>query len=69
MGAIIIEVKEQEDIEFWLRLAKKTGSKAKAFNNAEIEDSWLAALINRGMRTKSVSRKKVMEILDPVNEN
>jgi hypothetical protein len=28
----LIEVKEQDDFEFWLRLVKKTGSKAKAFN-------------------------------------
>lgn len=63
MEAIVIEVKNDSDIKFWLNLAKKTGTKAKSINTQDIEDSRLADLIEKGMRTKSVSRESVMEIL------
>jgi hypothetical protein len=63
MEAIVIEVKNEADVKFWLNLAKKTGTKAKSINTVDIEDSQLAELIEKGMKTKSVSRDSVMEIL------
>jgi hypothetical protein len=66
---IVIEVKNEADIKFWLRLAKKTGTRAKSINTEDIEDAGLAALIEKGMNTKSVSRDKVMELLSSVNED
>jgi hypothetical protein len=63
MEAIVIEVKSQEDVKFWLNLAKKTGTKAKSIDTDQLEDSRLADLIEKGMKTKSVSRESVMEIL------
>jgi hypothetical protein len=63
MEAIVIEVKNEDDVKFWLNLAKKTGTRAKTINTEEIDDSKLAALIEKGMKTKSVSRASVMEIL------
>ena len=63
MEAIVIEVKNDSDIKFWLNLAKKTGTKAKSINTQDIEDSRLADLIEKGMKTKSVSRESVMETL------
>jgi hypothetical protein len=63
MEAIVIEVKNEDDVKFWLNLAKKTGTKARTINTEEIEDSILADLIEKGMKTKSVSRESVMEIL------
>lgn len=63
MEAIIIEVKNEADINFWLNLAKKTGTRAKSINTDEIEDTHLAHLIEKGMKTKSVSRESVMESL------
>jgi hypothetical protein len=63
MEAIIIEVKNDSDIKFWLNLAKKTGTKAKTIDTEDIEDSRLVDLIEKGMKTKSVSRESVMEIL------
>ncbi|MEI8115799.1 MAG: hypothetical protein WCI54_19355 [Bacteroidia bacterium] len=63
MEAIIIEVKNEADIKFWLNLAKKTGTKAKSIDTEDIEDSRLADLIEKGMKSKSVSRESVMEIL------
>jgi hypothetical protein len=63
MEAIVIEVKNEADIKFWLNLAKKTGTKAKSIDTENLEDARLADLIEKGMKTKSVSRESVMEIL------
>jgi hypothetical protein len=63
MEAVVIEVKNDADVKFWLNLAKKTGTKAKSINTEEIEDSRLAEIIEKGMKTKTVSRESVMEIL------
>ena len=63
MEAVVIEVKSQDDVKFWLNLAKKTGTKAKSIDTDQLEDSRLADLIEKGMKTKSVSRESVMEIL------
>jgi hypothetical protein len=64
MEAIVIEVKNENDVKFWLKLAKKTGTKARAIDTEELEDSKLAALIEKGMKTESVSRESIMEILE-----
>ena len=63
MEAIVIEVKNEADVKFWLNLAKKTGTKAKSINTENLEDARLADLIEKGMKTKYVSRESVMEIL------
>lgn len=63
MEAVVIEVKSNEDAKFWLNLAKKTGAKAKSINTEDIEDSRLADLIEKGMKTAAVSRESVMEVL------
>ncbi len=64
MEAIVIEVKDKDDAKFWLNLAKKTGTKARAINTEKIEDDKLAELIEKGMKTKTVSRESIMEILE-----
>jgi len=64
MEAIIIEVKSEADVKFWLNLAKKTGTRAKSIDTQDIDDSRLAALIEKGMKTKSVSRDSIMDQLD-----
>lgn len=64
MEAIVIEVKNNADAKFWLNLAKKTGANAKSINTEDIEDSHLVELIEKGMKTKSVSRDSIMEILN-----
>jgi hypothetical protein len=68
MEAIVIEVTNEADIKFWLKLAKKTGTRAKSINTEDIDDARLAALIEKGMNSKSVSRESVMELLAPGNE-
>ena len=69
MEAIVIEIINEADIKFWLNLAKKTGTRAKSINTEIIEDSNLAALIEKGMKTKSVSRESIMELLRKKNED
>ena len=63
MEAIIIEVHNEADIKFWLDLAKKTGTRAKSIDTENLEDAKLADLIEKGMKTRSVSRESIMEIL------
>lgn len=63
MEAVVLEVENEADIKFCLNRTKKTRTKAKSINTEVIEDSGLAALIEKGMKTKSVSRESVMEIL------
>lgn len=63
METIVIEAKNKADLKFWLELAKKTGTKAKAFNTDELEDAVLASLIEKGMETTDVSRVQVMKAL------
>jgi hypothetical protein len=69
MDAIIIEVNNESEAKYWLDLAKKNGKKAKSINTESLEDAWLADLIEKGMKTKTVSRKRVMEFLDKKNED
>ena len=69
MEAIVIEVKNEADVKFWLKLAKKTGTRAKSINTENIEDSRLAGLIEKGMKTKSVSRESMMDVLCRKNED
>jgi len=64
MEAIVIEIKNKADEKFWLDLAKKTGVQARTINTDELEDSRLATLIERGMKTKTVSRESVMKSLE-----
>ena len=63
METIVIEAKNKADLKFWLELAKKTGTKAKAINTDELEDAVLASFIEKGMNTSDVSRALVMKAL------
>jgi hypothetical protein len=63
MEAIVIEVKNEADVKFWLNLQKKTGAREKSIDTDNLEDARLVDLIEKGMKTKSVSRESVMEIL------
>jgi hypothetical protein len=63
MDAVIIEIKDKKDAQFWLNLAKRTGNRAKSISRQELEDAGLALLIKEGMETDDVSRESVMEAL------
>lgn len=63
MEAIVLQTKNKAEAKFWLELAKKTGTRAKAVNTEEMEDAALAYLIEKGMKTGDVSRANVMKAL------
>ena len=69
MKAIVIEVTNEADNNFWLKLAKRTGTKAKLINTDDIKDVALATLIKEGMTTKSINRESVIELLAPGKED
>jgi hypothetical protein len=64
MEAIVIEVKNEADAKFWLNLAKKTGTRARAIDTEKLDDDKLAALIEKGLKTKTVSRESIMDFLE-----
>lgn len=63
METIVIQPKNKADVKFWLELAKKTGTKAKAVSLEEAEDLALALLIEQGIETEDVDRESVMQVL------
>ena len=63
MDTIVIQPKNKADVKFWLELAKKTGTKAKAVSLEEAEDLALALLIEQGIETEDVDRESVMQVL------
>lgn len=63
MEAIVLQTKNKAEVKFWLELAKKTGTRAKAIDTKEMEDAALAFLIEKGMKTGDVSRADVMKAL------
>jgi len=63
MDAIVIEAKNKKDVKFWLDLAKKIGTRAKSVDMEDIEDTYMALLIDRGMKTDNVSREEIMKAL------
>jgi len=63
METIVIQPKNKADVKFWLELAKKTGTKARAVSLEEAEDLALALLIEQGVETEDVDRESVMKAL------
>jgi hypothetical protein len=63
MEAVVLQIKSKAEVKFWLELAKKTGTRAKAINTEEMEDAALASLIEKGMKTGDVSRTDIMKAL------
>jgi len=63
MDAVVIEAKNKKDVKFWLDLANKIGTRAKSVDLSEVEDAYLAMLIEKGIKTKNVSRESVMKAL------
>lgn len=64
MNAVIIETTNDADVKFWLNLAKKTGARARALKAESVEDKLLGELIEKGMKTRNVSRKSIMDLLE-----
>ncbi len=63
METIVIRPRSKADVKFWLELAKKTGTKAKAVSLEDSEDLTLALLIEQGLEMEDVDRNAVMQAL------
>ena len=63
MTTAVISSKSKKDIAAFCDFAKKMGLKAKILTEEEKEDKAFFALIQEGLKTKTVSRASVMKIL------
>jgi hypothetical protein len=63
MEAIVIKPRSESEIHFLLDFAKRIGVSAKSINTEEIGDARLVSLIEKGLKTPSVSRSEVMNAL------
>jgi len=63
MRTIVINAKNDTDLQFRITLAKKNGIKAITLDTKEIEDALIAGLIEKGLKTKNVSEASVLKVL------
>ena len=63
MKTIVINTENDEDLEFWLSLVKKTGTNAITLDTEEMENAIFAGLIEKGLNSKSVSRETILKSL------
>jgi hypothetical protein len=63
MEAVVIKPRSKSDVLFLLDFAKRIGVSAKTINTEEIEDTSFISLIEKGLKTESVSRSEVMKAL------
>ena len=63
MEAVVIRPRTKSDIRFLLDFAKRIGVSAKTIDTEEIADARMVALIEKGLKTPSVSRSEVMKTL------
>ena len=63
MKTAIVKIKNKEEESFLKALFKKTKIKARFLTPEEMEDSVFARLIDEGMKTKTVSKESVMQLL------
>jgi hypothetical protein len=63
MEAVVIKPRSRSDIRFLLDFAKRIGVSAKAIDTEEIGDARLVSMIEKGLKTPSVNRSEVMDIL------
>jgi len=63
MEAIIIKPKNKRDVQFWLELAKKTGTSATTINVDDAEDIAFLAMMKHEKTGETVSRETIMKKL------
>jgi len=63
METVVIKARTKSDMRFLLDFAKRIGASAKAINTEELEDIHFVSLIEKGLKTESVSRNEVMKVL------
>lgn len=64
MDALIIKSKNRSDLKLIKELVKKMGIESKSLSEEEIEDLGLTLLMKQTDRSKTVSRKTVIDKLD-----
>ncbi|MFU8859568.1 MAG: hypothetical protein ACNA8K_04015 [Cyclonatronaceae bacterium] len=64
MDALIIKSENRSDLKLIQELVKKMGLESKSLSGEEIEDLGLTFLMKQADRTKTVSRKTVMDKLN-----
>jgi hypothetical protein len=63
MEVVVLKPRSASDVRFLLDFAKRIGVSAKAIDTGEIEDARFVSLIEEGLKTESVSRSEVMNVL------
>ena len=66
MNAVLLASESSQDIKLMLTLAKKMGMTTRKLSTQQWEDHLLAAEIDRGMETPTVTREEVMKALKPI---
>lgn len=64
METIIIKPKNKEDLNFWMELAKKTGTSATKLTLEDAEDLALLAMMNQEKTGKLVSKETILKKLE-----
>jgi hypothetical protein len=61
MKAIIIQPKDQDELNFFLELAKRLGVKVKTYE--DVEDERLLRVMEDNRKTQRVGKKNIIETL------
>ena len=61
MQTVVIQTRTKSDMRFLLNFAKRMGVPAKTIDTEELDDLQLVSLIEKGLKTESVSRNEVMK--------
>jgi hypothetical protein len=64
MENIVIRTKNKSELKFWIELIRKTGTEAVTIKSEVLEDAYLKLLIDKGMKSKDVSKEKVLKALE-----
>jgi len=65
MEAVVIKTSTKSDIRFLMDWAKRIGMPAKTVDTEKMADTHFVSLIEKGLKTKSISRDEVMSALKP----
>ena len=63
MEAVVIKASTKSDVRFLMNWAKRIGMPAKTVDTEKIVDAHFVSLIEKGLKTQSVSRDEVMSAL------
>ncbi|GHV21940.1 hypothetical protein FACS189428_3180 [Clostridia bacterium] len=65
METVVIQARNKSDVKFLMDFARRIGSFAKTIDTEYLEDATLVSLIEKGMKTESVGRAEIMNVLNP----